>query len=123
MSDELIESIAKVDRLVHEPARLAILTVLSACVSADFVYLQSATHVNKGNLSLHLAKLEEHGLIEIEKTFVRKVPRTMARLTREGRAAMRAYWRFMEKAKRAQSGRRLPRSLFSFDPDPEPSAG
>lgn len=123
MSDDLIESITKIDRLVHEPARMAILTVLSSCVSADFVYLQAATRLNRGNLSLHLSKLEAHGVVKIDKMFVRKIPRTMVQLTKEGKAAMRAYWKFMDKAKRAQSGRPLLRQALSFDPDPEPSAG
>ena len=123
MPDELIESITKIDRLMHEPARMAILTVLSSCIKADFVYLQAATRLNRGNLSLHLSKLEAHGIIKIEKIFVRKIPRTMVQLTKEGKAEIRAYWRFMEKAKRAQSGRPLLRHALSFDPDPEPSAG
>src|ERR1039457_4635004 len=48
-SDELI-----LDRLIHEPARLAILTVLSSVRDADFVFLQRATGLTKGNLSSHL---------------------------------------------------------------------
>jgi DNA-binding transcriptional ArsR family regulator len=62
------------DRLVHEPGRLAILTVLSAVKEADFVFLQRTTGLTKGNLSSHLGKLEEAGLIQIEKRFVQKKP-------------------------------------------------
>ena len=65
--DELV-----LDRLVHEPGRLAILTVLSAVADADFVFLQRTTGLTKGNLSSHLAKLEDAGLVTIEKRFVRK---------------------------------------------------
>jgi DNA-binding transcriptional ArsR family regulator len=122
MSDDLIESVTKIDRIMHEPARMAILIVLSSCVGADFVYLQTATRLDKGNLSLHISKLEEHGIVEVEKKFVRKIPRTMVRLTKEGRTAMRAYWRVMEKARKAQAERPLPREKLSFDPDPDPSA-
>jgi DNA-binding transcriptional ArsR family regulator len=60
------------DRLIHEPGRLAILTVLSSVRDADFVFLQRATGLTKGNLSSHLAKLEEAGLVAIEKRFVGK---------------------------------------------------
>ena len=52
------------DRLVHEPARLAILTALSACQKADFLLLLTITGLTKGNLSSHLTKLEEAGLAQ-----------------------------------------------------------
>ena len=64
-----IQDIAHFDRLIHEPARLAIMAVLSACESADFAYLLNATGVSKGNLSAHLSKLEEGGYVAIVKTF------------------------------------------------------
>ena len=51
------------DRLIHEPGRLAILTVLSSVRDADFVFLQRATGLTKGNLSSHLTKLEDAGLV------------------------------------------------------------
>ena len=124
MSDEeLIESILNTDRVIHEPARMAILTVLSSCAAADFMYLQGVTGLNRGNLSLHLSKLESRGIISIEKMFVRKIPRTMVHLTKNGKAALKTYWRLQEKAKRAQSKRPSLRRLLSFDPDPDPSAG
>jgi Winged helix DNA-binding domain len=62
------------DRLIHEPGRLAILTVLSSVTDADVVFLQRATGLTKGNLSSHLTKLEDAGLIAIEKRFVRRKP-------------------------------------------------
>ena len=52
------EHIAELDRLIHEPARLAILTALRACRTADFLFLQRLTGLSNGNLSSHLAKLE-----------------------------------------------------------------
>lgn len=73
------------DRLVHEPGRLAILTVLSSVTDADFVFLQRATGLTKGNLSSHLTKLEEAGLVAIHKRFVRKKPNTNIALTESGR--------------------------------------
>jgi len=86
------EEIAGLDKLVHEPTRLAILTALLACDSADFRYLLALTGLTKGNLSAHLWKLEEAGLVAIEKAFVDKVPNTRARLTAEGRSATDGYW-------------------------------
>lgn len=80
-----------VDRVLHEPARLAIATILYMVESADFLYLLRETGLTKGNLSSHLARLESAGYIVVEKTFRGKVPLTVCRLTESGRAAFRAY--------------------------------
>lgn len=93
--------LSNLDRLIHEPARLAILTALSACRSADFVYLQSLTGLTQGNLSQHLAKLEAAGVIAIEKTFVKKTPRTVLQLTADGRRAIDQHWRRLEQMRRS----------------------
>lgn len=98
------EEISNFDRLVHEPARLAILTALDACRHADFMYLQSLTGLGKGNLSQHLAKLEAAGLISLSRAFVGKVPKTVVRLTANGRSAIRAHWRRLEQTRKAASG-------------------
>jgi DNA-binding transcriptional ArsR family regulator len=87
------------DRLVHEPGRLAILTVLSSVDDADFVFLQRATGLTKGNLSSHLTKLEDAGLVTIEKRFVRKRPNTKAALTREGERRIGEHWKQLERLK------------------------
>ena len=91
----------KIDRVVHEPARLSLLTALSACESADFLYLQRLTGLSKGNLSSHLAKLEGAGLVQIDKRFVGKVPQTIARLTNEGRTAIERYWQQVDLLRKA----------------------
>ena len=80
-----------VDKTIHEPARLAVLTILSVVEKADFLYLRRATQLTKGNLSAHLQKLEDAGLIEIEKTFEGKTPRTLCSLTDDGKMAFDAY--------------------------------
>ena len=90
------ERLVGLDRLVHEPARLAILTVLSSCTSADFLFLQRLTGMSKGNLSSHLGKLEEAGLIVIEKSFVGKLPRTRLSLTPHGREQIESHWRRLD---------------------------
>lgn len=92
----VFEEIAALDRLIHEPARLAILTALSACHSADFLFLQRLTGLTKGNLSSHLSKLEEAGLVKIEKQFVGKLPNTQASLTPRGRSAIDHHWQQLE---------------------------
>jgi DNA-binding MarR family transcriptional regulator len=92
----LFEEIASLDKLVHEPARLAILTALAACHGADFLYLQRLTGLTKGNLSTHLARLEEAGLVRIDKRFLGKVPNTLVSLTETGRATIERHWQQLE---------------------------
>ena len=88
------------DRLIHEPGRLAILTVLSSVSDADFVFLQRTTGLTKGNLSSHLTKLEDAGLVAIEKRFVRKKPNTNVALTAAGKQRIRRHWEQLERLKR-----------------------
>jgi DNA-binding transcriptional ArsR family regulator len=80
-----------VDRIIHEPARLTIVAILSVAERADFLYLLRETKLTKGNLSAHLVRLEEAGYVEIEKAFRGKTPFTTCRLTPRGRAAFQAY--------------------------------
>jgi len=79
------------DRVIHEPARLLIVALLAGVKEADFLWLLRESALTKGNLSSHLAKLEEAGYVEIEKTFRGKIPLTMLRLARPGRAAFEDY--------------------------------
>ncbi len=90
MSSDL-RSLAGVDRLIHEPSRSIILAILAAVESADFLYLQRETGLTKGNLSVHLSKLEEAGYVHIEKTYRGKIPMTLCQMTPEGRQAFDAY--------------------------------
>ena len=68
-----------------------IVALLWAVKECDFLYLLHETEMNKGNVSSHLAKLEAAGYVEIEKTYRGKVPMTLLRLTRTGRAAFEEY--------------------------------
>lgn len=90
------DHLADINRLVHEPSRLAILTALSACEKADFVFLLNITRLTKGNLSSHLSKLEHGGLVVIEKTFEGKHPVTYVMLTPEGREGLEDHWKRLE---------------------------
>ena len=91
-----LRSVTEVDRLIHEPARLLIATILSTVASADFLFLQRETGLTKGNLSAHLSKLEEAGSVEIEKTFKGKLPLTVCRLVPAGQKALLQYRRQMQ---------------------------
>jgi DNA-binding MarR family transcriptional regulator len=88
----LRDDLAEIDRTIHEPARLALLTTLSACKSADFLYLQRLIGLTPGNLSSHLTKLEEAGLIWVEKEIRAKRPHTRVGLTDFGREAIERHW-------------------------------
>jgi len=92
MPDE-INDLYAFDRMIHEPARLAIMAVLWACESADFKYLGNTTGLTKGNLSAQLKKLEAQGYLQITKTFKGSYPNTSAALTKTGRKAFEAYRR------------------------------
>jgi DNA-binding transcriptional ArsR family regulator len=105
---ELPKQISDLDRVIHEPARLAILTVLSACEQADFTFLKRITGLSDGNLSAHLGKLEITRLISIRKRFLGKRPQTLVSLTAIGREQIKEHWRRLE-ALRA-GARRVTRS-------------
>jgi DNA-binding transcriptional ArsR family regulator len=79
------------DKLIHEPARLSIMAVLSACEEADFQYLLNETGLTKGNLSSHLAKLEQGGYLTIKKEFKGKIPHTVIMLTPFGENQFNLY--------------------------------
>jgi len=90
VSNEL-RSVTELDRLIHEPARLLIVTILSTVESADFLFLQRETDLTKGNLSAHLSRLEEAGYVKIEKTFKGKLPLTVCKLTSAGKKSLTQY--------------------------------
>ncbi len=89
--DDNLRSLTEIDRVIHEPARLLIVTILSTVASADFLYLQRDTGLTKGNLSAHLSKLEEAGYVKIEKTYKGKLPLTVCKLTTSGQKALKTY--------------------------------
>ncbi len=84
-------SFEEIDRLIHEPARLNIMLYLYVVEKADFVYLVHQTGLTRGNLSVHLQKLEQNGYVEIMKEFVNRMPHTLIRLTQRGRTAFEDY--------------------------------
>jgi DNA-binding MarR family transcriptional regulator len=90
MSTEL-SLLDDLDRIIHEPARLKIMTQLYIVEQGDFIYLLHQTRLTRGNLSTHMSKLEEAGYIEVIKEFVDRKPVTMLRLTGKGREAFVSY--------------------------------
>jgi len=96
LADGGLQSLAEIDKLIHEPARLMILATLHAVESADFLFVERQTGLTRGNLSSHMGKLETAGYIEIKKEFVDKIPRTLLRITEEGRIALLDYTKHMK---------------------------
>jgi DNA-binding PadR family transcriptional regulator len=84
------------DPIVHQPTRLRLAMALSGVETADFVFLQSSLGLTNGNLSTHMAKLEEAGYVEVAKTFENRLPKTRYRLTDLGRQRLDAYWQALD---------------------------
>ncbi|GAA3036234.1 transcriptional regulator [Microbacterium dextranolyticum] len=83
------------DPVIHTPARLRIMTTLDEALEDGdeiaFPALQKMLAMTSGNLTSHLAKLEDAGYVAIAKTFAGKKPVTLISLTPAGRGAFRAY--------------------------------
>ncbi len=93
-----LRDVVGVDRVLHEPARLLLAALLYPVDGADFLFLLRESGLTKGNLSSHLAKLEEAGYVVVAKGYQGKVPHTDYRLTDDGRRAFRAYRDRMRRA-------------------------
>jgi len=91
-----IQHLSSIDKIIHEPARLSIMTRLYVVESADFLFMMRQTGLTFGNLSAHMSKLEEAGYIEIIKEFIGKKPHTMLKLTDKGRRAFDDYRKKMK---------------------------
>lgn len=96
VSNEDRESAIDIDKLIHEPARLIIMTQLYVVEEADFIFLMRQTGLTWGNLSSHMSKLEEAGYIEVRKEFLDKKPHTILKLTPKGRESFREYRKVMD---------------------------
>lgn len=80
------------DQLFHVPARLGITTALyTRSGGMTFGELKRACGLSDGNLSRHLVKLEEDGVVVTEKRFVERTPQTTAFLTDNGRTRFEGY--------------------------------
>jgi DNA-binding MarR family transcriptional regulator len=85
------------DRVIHERARLSVLTSLVAHPKGlVFGDLKQMCALTDGNLSRHLAVLDEAGLIEIEKGYDHNRPQTVCRITAQGRRRYLDYLKVLE---------------------------
>ena len=97
MGGDSAENVPRLDRAIHEPARLGIVALLYVVETADFTFVQQKTGLTAGNLSAHVSKLQAAGHVDIDKSFSERRPLTTLRLTEEGRAAFAAYVREMRR--------------------------
>jgi DNA-binding transcriptional ArsR family regulator len=89
------------DRVIHEKARLGVLTSLLAHPKGlPFGDLKELCGLTDGNLSRHLQVLQEAGLVAIDKQFVRNRPLTTCRITSEGRRRFLDYLSILERVVR-----------------------
>src|SRR5262249_33676191 len=83
-------TMAVLNEVIHQPARLRIMAGLAAISTdrqATFAFLKAACGLTDGKLGAHLRRLEEAGYVTITKTFVRQKPQTYVAITEAGRVA------------------------------------
>jgi DNA-binding transcriptional ArsR family regulator len=85
--------VPEIDSLLHEPARLRILALLAMVERADFMYLLRTTGLSRGNLSVQLSKLEDAGVVHLDRQLVGTRPRTTYFLSEQGVGALIEYKR------------------------------
>lgn len=91
-----VRKIDALDDIIHQKVRLGVMSSLIAAGEANFNFLKAALGVSDGNLSTHVAVLEEHGYIAVRKEFVGKKPRTTYTPTEAGRKAFESYVAVLE---------------------------
>lgn len=84
------------DPLLHSELRLAIMSILVSSAEVDFRYLKEQTNATSGNLSVQIDKLNAAGYIEVTKTFKRKMPCTLCKITQKGLDAFEDYVRTLQ---------------------------
>jgi DNA-binding transcriptional ArsR family regulator len=117
MSPFVHEELPQLERLFHEPNRMAILSTLCAATGPmSFTDLKSASGLTDGNLSRHLKALQEAGIVRVKKTFVGVKPRTTVSLTEKGLKRFDEYLvalsEVLKRAKYAMASERKSSSLL-----------
>jgi DNA-binding MarR family transcriptional regulator len=96
-----VSSSAELDRVIHERARLAIISALAVNESLTFNDLKTLLGTTDGNISVHARKLEEAGYLACLKSFDGRMPKTEYKITAAGRRALERYLNHMEALIRA----------------------
>jgi DNA-binding transcriptional ArsR family regulator len=92
-----IELITGTHALLSDRTRLAIMATLAAAAEpVDFNALLGGLKLTRGNLSSHIRKLEEGGLLKVEKEFLDRRPHTIYRCTELGHKEVQSYLQKVE---------------------------
>lgn len=86
----------KLDRVIHERGRMAIMSLLAATPDLSFTEIREALAMTDGNLSMHLKTLQESGYVAVTKSFQERKPLTTCSLTAAGRKAFSEYIDLLE---------------------------
>jgi DNA-binding MarR family transcriptional regulator len=86
----------KLDRVIHEKGRMAIMSLLAANAELSFTEIRNTLEMTDGNLSMHIRTLQESGYVAVTKTFQERKPLTTVALTPAGRKAFTAYIDLLE---------------------------
>ena len=86
----MTHAIERLDDLVHQRVRLGLMTILDELGEAEFNHLRAQLSLTAGNLSRHIAVLDDAGYVKVRKGIVDVRPRTWVRITKQGRAALTA---------------------------------
>jgi DNA-binding MarR family transcriptional regulator len=79
------------------------MTALSGVLWADFPSLCRLLGLTRGNLSVHIARLERAGYVQVKKSIMGRMPHTQYRLTPKGRRALQEYWAALDEIRASGS--------------------
>ena len=97
MSDGGTFDYRRLDDVIHSRIRLAVMAILWSVDDAEFTYLRGRVGATDGNLSTHLSRLTDSGYVDVSKGIANGRPASRYRLSKDGRAAFRAYLKRMER--------------------------
>jgi len=90
------EPFLRLDRVIHEKGRLAIMSLLAASPQLSFTELRDALNMTDGNITAHIRTLHESGYLSITKSVQAGRPLTTFALTSPGRKAFTEYINLLE---------------------------
>jgi len=90
------EPFLRLDRVIHEKGRLAIMSMLAASPELSFTEMRDALNMTDGNLTTHIRTLQEAGYVSITKSFQNRRPLTTCSLTASGKRAFASYINLLE---------------------------
>jgi DNA-binding MarR family transcriptional regulator len=91
------EPFLKLDRVIHEKGRLAIMSMLAASPELSFTELRDTLEMTDGNLTTHIRTLQEAGYLSVTKSFQNNRPLTTCSLTAAGKRAFAQYINLLER--------------------------